>query len=329
MSYELQCIKCGFKSTNKLLLTCPHHSPYYSYLEPIGNLREFKIKQNNSTSLIALKDYSNSTQNIFAKCEYENPTGSVKDREVSAIFQFAKQKRINAVSMVSTGSGAKSASFFSKRHNIHCKCYVSKNFDPNFAKFVQQNQTEIITKNGTYEEIFKDVIDNDTHYNITPGINPFATLGMKSLISELKTQITSIDTIIAPMRNGTLLAGLWTGIKKFYPTNPPKLIAVEIEGCDPINQAIIKKQDYIILKNIPKTQAKAIAAQESFCSPKAIQAIQESKGSIITITENELQNEVKFVQNTQKITPRISSVSVLAALKKHKEKGNIICIISG
>lgn len=309
MEIKFKCLKCGYISSNKYDLTCKNHSPYYSYFDLIT---PFEFQKSffgeGDTSLVFLEDYSNSGRFVYAKCEYENPTGSVKDREVSAIFQFVLNENIKEVCMVSAGSGAKSAAAFSNKYGIKCKC---------------------IEIDCDYESIFRHVIDSGGSYNITPGINPFASEGTKFLAHELHAQLGNIDAIIVPVGNGTLLSGIWHGVKEVYKGKLPKMIGIEIQGCDPINQAIKRNKDFYVLDNIPHSAAKAIAAREAFSSPKAIRAIKESNGEIIVITEEELLTEVANVKNIKEISPCISSVSVLAGLRKYNGNGNVVCVLSG
>lgn len=326
----LACIKCGFKTDDwPNSLTCPHHSPYYSYLDVVGYAPSEKsfLKK---TSLIPLPNWGKPEQKIFVKDESENPTGSIKDREVSAIFDVAITAGIKKVGVVSAGNGAKSAAYFAKKFGLDCICVVPKSI-PAVKRDYLVNVLKVRLQygEGDYETIFKQVVDEHFFYNVTPGINPFASEGTKQIAFELIEDLTPISAVIVPVGNGTQLAGIWKGFKEQKLQNPPRMIGVEVSGCDPVYQAVSRNTDYYELDDIPDTLATGIAARAAFTSPKAIAAIRESGGEIIRITEQELISAIKALENHPLLAPEPTSCSVFAALDHLSLNGNIVCILSG
>lgn len=307
MQISLQCIKCGYKSENKYDLTCKNHSPYYSYFEVTSDTSSESLLGEGDTPLIELKSYSSQLRQVYAKCEYENPSGSVKDREVSAIFKFVKAEKIEEVVMVSGGSGARSAAYFADRLKIKYQCISA----------------------GDYEENFKAAIDQHLFYNVTPGINPLASEGTKLIAHELYKELNEIDAIIVPVGNGTMLAGIWKGVKEVSPSKLPKMIGVEMQDGDPVKKALEQNADFIELTEAPESLGKAICTKASFSSPKAIQAILQSHGQVIAVSESELIDEIKQLKQSNEISPSNPAIATLAALRKYPGKGNIVCILSG
>ncbi len=307
MNLHLQCIKCGFVSNNKYDLTCKNHSPYYSYFDVTTDLPSESLLGEGNTPLVFLPGYSKEGLEVYAKCEYMNPSGSVKDREVSAIFKFVKEEKIPKVVMVSGGSGKRSAVYFAERLGIEYEC-VSE---------------------GDYEENFKRVIDENLFYNVTPGINPLASEGTKMIAHELYKDLKAIDGILVPMGNGTMLAGIWKGVKEVSPEKMPKMIGVEMVGGDPVYQAIEQGVDFVELEQAPDSLAKAISAKAAFSSPKAVRSIVESGGEVVRITEAELLEEIEVVKGLGVVTPGVAAVSTFAALRRWGGGGRVVCLMSG
>lgn len=327
---HLTCIKCGFQTDDwRNTLTCPHHSPYYSYLDVEGFMPSGRMPLK-KTSLVPLPEWGNQNQQIFVKNEAENPTGSIKDREVSAIFDMAIAAGIKKVGVVSAGNGAKSAAYFANALGLRCLCLVPKTISPEKKTYlVDTLKTNLLYGEGDYEMIFKQAIDESPFYNVTPGIHPFASDGTKQIAYELHEDLASISAVIVPVGNGTQLAGIWKGFKEQKLQNPPRMIGVEILNCDPVYQAMIRNEDYYELAAIPDTLADGIATRDAFTSPKAIAAIKESSGEIIRITEAELIEAMKAFQNHPQLAPEPTAASVFAALRKVTDSGNIVCIFSG
>lgn len=305
---QLRCVACSFVALGDAnIFTCPHHNPYYSYLEVINGDSDFSpLNGEGDTPLLFLPAYSSNICSVYVKDESQNPTGSVKDREVAGIFRQVMKKGIKEVSIVSAGNGAISAAYYAKKAGVILHSF-----------------------SGDYEAVFKETIDSNVHYNITPGINPFAEEGTKYIARELAEQIPDISAVIVPVGNGTQLAAIWKGFKELHLEYPPQMIGVEIEGCDPVYQAYKQGVDFVELDSLPFTKATGIAAKCAFTSPKAVRALRESNGTIVRITERELQEAMSRIEREKLFVCGPTSASVFAALEKISIGGNVVCILSG
>jgi len=322
---HLQCTACSFTASGDVsILTCPHHSQYYSYLEVLDGAREaFSLYGEGSTPVQLF------SENVYIKDESKNPTGSVKDREVAGVFRQIMSREMREVGIVSAGNGALSAAHYAARAGIKLHCFVSKKTSKQIVENLENNGATVHLEDGDYEEIFKKNIDTNPFYNITPGINPFAEEGTKFIAHELAGQVSDIAAVVVPVGNGTQLAAIWKGFKELSLKKLPVMIGVEIGGCDPVYQAYEGGEDFVELDTIPDTKATGIAARCAFTSPKAVGALRESGGMIVRITEGELESAIQEVEHNSSLTCGSTSASVFAALKKISIDGNIVCILSG
>ena len=328
---QLKCIKCTFTVPDSInILTCPHHSKYYSYLEVYDeNNNKISLYGEGNTAINFLPFYSSASRKVYVKDETSNPSGSVKDREMAGIFQYAISQNIKEVCVVSAGNGAISAAYFAAKAGITLHCFLLKKTSRDIVEYISQAGAIIHLENGDYEDIFKKIIDTNPYYNVTPGINPFAEVGTKFIGHELIKQIPNIAAVVIPMGNGTQLAGIWKGFAESAIEQLPKMIGVEIIGCDPIYQAYKNGADFVELDRIPQTKANGIAARCAFTSPKAVRALKESKGEIVRITEYELDNAIRYIKDNSSIVCGSTSAAVFAALGKVDINGNIVCLLSG
>lgn len=321
----LRCIICSFTAEGDAsLLTCPHHNQYYSYLEVIDGPKEaFSLYGEGSTPVHLF------SQNVYVKDESQNPTGSVKDREVAGIFRQVIGRGMKEIAVVSAGNGALSAAYYAKQAGIALHCFVSKRTLKSVVQNLENNGATVHLEDGDYEEIFKKNIDSNPYYNVTPGINPFAEEGTKFIAYELHNQISDIAAVVVPVGNGTQLSAIWKGFKELALEKLPMMIGVEIEGCDPVYQAFERGEDFVELDTIPDTKATGIAARCAFTSPKAVRALKESGGMIVRITEKELEEAISEVEHNPLFTCGPTSASVFAALNKISIDGSVVCILSG
>lgn len=68
--------------------------------------------------------------------------------------------------------------------------------------------------------------------------------------------------------------------------------------------------------DIEDSIAEGIVAQESYSSPKAVRALQESNGYVIEVTDQEIIDALHTVIKTESIIPEPTSAAVYAALPK-------------
>jgi len=328
---QLQCIACSFTAPSDAnILTCPHHNQYYSYLEVTdGNRDGFSLYGEGNTPVHVLPAYSSASRKVYVKDESCNPTGSIKDREVAGVFRHVINRGMKEVGVVSAGNGALSAAYYSAQAGVTLHCFVSKKTSRDIIEYLERKGAVVYLEDGDYEDIFKRIIDSNPYYNITPGINPFAEEGMKFVANELANQIPDVAAVVIPVGNGTQLAGIWKGFKELHVKNLPKMIGVEIEGCDPVYQAHENGDDFVELEAVPYTKANGIAARCAFTSPKAVRALKESGGMIVRITEGELESAIHTIKSDPSLVCGPTSASVFAALNKISCDGNIVCILSG
>ena len=95
-----------------------------------------------------------------------------------------------------------------------------------------------------------------------------------------------------------------------------------------------RNQQNIVLRTTPPSPdslAEGIIATESYSAPKAILALKNSKGMMISVTDEEIITAHKEIIELESIIPEITSAVVYAALKKMNSKANekIVCINTG
>src|SRR3990172_419567 len=104
---------------------------YTSLLPPIPLKYQLSLGEG-STGLVK-------KQGLFFKCEFQNPTGSVKDRGVC--FQVAKLKEsgIHRALISSSGNAAISAAAYCRLHGISLKVFVSPKINPHKLQVISRN----------------------------------------------------------------------------------------------------------------------------------------------------------------------------------------------
>jgi threonine synthase len=352
----LQCIKCGKEfPLNGKILTCPNHNKYYNYLEikydynkikkfpldgkspykylpllPINKIKVTLGEGQNPLIQICVKNGAN----IFVKNEFQNPTGSFKDKGYMIMINKALEMGIKSLFVVSDGNAAISASAYSNKAKIKCKCFCPENTTSGKLNLIKIYGGILEKIKGSYEDVYKKCIDYEG-WNCTSGFNPFHEEGDKITAFEIWEEIGVPDKIIVPCGNGSQLFGIWKGFSELKEIGKiskiPQMIGVQITGASPLKTSLKNNSDYYIEKNPEKSIAEAIVASESYSSPKAIKALLDSGGFIVTVNDTELIESLNKMIKNESLLVEPSSAAVFSALEKiHITNGeNLVCILTG
>ncbi len=348
--FNLQCIKCGTIFPFAInVATCPHHDQRYGYLEIIYNanngttLLPFRMTGKalpiTKTPLIKSKGFASGIgiQHLYIKDESKNPTGSFKDRENVVFFNYLVENNIKQeIFLVSSGNAAISTAAYALQAGLNCTAFIPSSTSEQKKKMITEYGARIVEKDKSYEEIYNEICINPPQgINATPGLCPLKEEGNKLIAYEIVEQLGVPDKVIVPCGNGTNFWGIYKGFKELYCSQKikkiPQMIGVQVAGGDPLTQAYLLGKEFVSLPDAPESLAEGIIATESYASAKALTAIYESKGMMISVTEEEIQEAHKQIQDMEHLAPEFTSSSVYAAVKKIKATMGeiIVCINTG
>lgn len=159
--------------------------------------------------------------------------------------------------------------------------------------------------------------------------NPWFTLGIRTISYEIFEQLNPLpDEIVMPLGNGALLLGIYQGFHDLKESGLiekiPSLIAVQAEEVAPIYHAWRKESS----PRAGKTIAEGIANAQPPRAQEILDAIEESKGQIMVVSEEEIKNSWKEGIKSGMLTEPTSAV-VLAAELKMKTSNRRLLILTG
>lgn len=262
-------------------------------------------------------------ENLWVKHEEVNPTGCSKDRESVLVISAALENGVRKVVIASSGNAALSTAAYAQKAGIECICYVPEKTSEEKKNLIRLSGARLIAIPGFYEDVYRYVVDTKPEgWNVTAGQNPIRTEGNKTIAYELWEQLGVPEIILTPSGNGTCLVGIWKGfteLRRLGKINRlPQMVSVQIKGAAPLKTALAQAKDFVVLGDIEDSIAEGIVAQESYCSPKAIRALQESGGYVIEVTDQEIVDALGNIIRTELIVPEPTSAAVYAALPKLK-----------
>ncbi len=259
---------------------------------------------------------------LFVKHEECNPTGCFKDRESAVVISKAMELGKKKVTVCSSGNAAVSTAAYAQKAGINCTCFIPEKTSEGKKQLIALYGATIVEIPGFYEDVYKYLVD--THpdgWNVTSGQNMYRTEGNKTIAYELWEQLHGVpDVIVVPCGNGGCLAGIWKGFTELQQLGKiktlPQMVAVQVHGAAPLAASLEQGKAFAVLGDINDSIAEGIVAQESYCSPKAIAALQTSGGYVVEVTDDEIKAALKSAIQTESFVPEPTSAAVFAALPK-------------
>ncbi len=305
----------------------------YHHWLPVPENGEIISLNEGSTTLLE----SAHAKGVHYKLEYENPTGSFKDRGSTVEISHAKNDHYQKVICASTGNMGASVSAYAARAGIEATICVPHHVPENKLKQIQSYGAKLIQVKGDYQAALKrtwEIAAKDKKHMLT-GDYPLRMEGQKTIAFEVVEQLNGKvpDQILVPIGNGTLITALHAAfvemkqakkVKKF-----PKLIGIQAANCSPLFDAWKNHtMRFSPMKN-PKTIAGAIECGNPVYGLEALMSVKQTGGKILSVSENDMKKAKLSLARKEGLYAEYSGAAVQAALEKHTWKGTTIALLCG
>jgi threonine synthase len=314
----------------EFLKTTPGKFWFYPDLWPVS-FQRFSDEQFSKLALPndQLLKYTIDGKDLWLMDETRNPTLSYKDRATSLVVLKAIEMGINEIATASTGNAGSSLAGICARLGLSARIYVPKNIPDAKRIQIEAYGANLEVVNGDYDKAFDVCLEEsekNNWYNRNTAYNPLTIEGKKSAAYDIfiSSGGNIPDVIFVPVGDGVIISGIYKGFKELltlgWINKLPKLIAVQSTGSD----ALVS---FLITNKFEFKPANTIADSISAGAPRnlymAAEAVKESNGFAIAVTDEEILSAQKdFIKRTG-ILCEPSSASVYSAYKKLHAEGRI------
>ncbi|HCB50317.1 MAG TPA: threonine synthase [Chloroflexi bacterium] len=249
---------------------------------------------------------------LFFKFEGLNPTGSFKDRGMTAAISHAIYEGSETIICASTGNTAASAAAYAARSGLRCLVLVpeGKIALGKLAASLAYG-AEVISIAGSFDDGLNMVreIVNRRQITLVNSINPWRLEGQKTGAFEVCDQLDgqAPDWHCLPVGNAGNITAYWMGYRQ-YGKGLPRLLGAQAAGAAPIVSGKIVEN--------PETVATAIRIGNPARWQQAVQALDESDGLITSVSDEEILDAWRNLASMEGLFVEPASASGLAALKK-------------
>lgn len=294
------------------LLDLPLHSRTVSLLE--GN-----------TPLIRADNLSRQLGggfDLFIKYEGLNPTGSFKDRGMTAAVSEALGRGATTVICASTGNTAASAAAYAARAGMKSIVLIpqGKVAAGKLAGALAYG-AQVIQMDGSFDDALTMVVEITNKHPIclVNSINPYRIEGQKTAAFEICDELGSApDWLCLPVGNAGNITSYWAGFKQYCGLKSallPRILGVQAAGAAPLVLGHAVEN--------PETIATAIRIGKPARGEQALQAAEESNGRIIAVTDKQILDMQKLLATLEGIWVEPASATGLAGLEAEIESGKL------
>ena len=231
----------------------------------------------------------------YLKLDYFMPTGSFKDRGAVVMIDILAKSGIEEIVEDSSGNAGAAIAAYAAAANIKCTIFLPADTSQGKIKQIKAYGSEIVRVPGDREATSRAVLKAaENTYYASHVYNPLFFTGTASLAYELDKNPGIPDTIFVPVGNGTMILGLFRGFKEIG--RMPRLIAVQTETCSPVFSSYLNNLENVENKREESTEentstiAEGIAVGNPQRNKEIIKAVEESKGEVITVSEDEIKS---------------------------------------
>jgi threonine synthase len=273
---------------------------------------------------------------LHAKYEGLNPTGSFKDRGMTAAITQAVADGARSVICASTGNTAASAAAYAARAGLKCVVLIpqGKVAAGKLAGAIAYG-AQVIAIQGSFDDGLRMVreISAAGQIMLVNSINPYRIEGQKTAAFEICDELgLAPDWLCLPVGNAGNITAYWRGFKQYATIgrvpNRPRMLGVQAAGAAPL--VLGHAVDH------PETIATAIRIGRPARGEEALLAAEESHGRILAVTDDEIIEAWKMLAEFEGIWVEPASAASVAGLRKAVlqnrhgfDNKRIVCVLTG
>lgn len=301
-----------------------------NYQDIIGSYRRIKDFVNH-TPIMTSRTLNKITEGeIFLKCENFQRVGAFKMRgAINAISQLSEEQKDKGVITHSSGNHAQAVALSAKLLDIHATIVMPKTSPEVKIKATRDtyNANVVLCENTlkARQTTTEKLIEKYGYTLIHPYDNEEVITGAGTAVYELLQEKNDLDMIFAPVGGGGLLSGTSIATKGF--NSKIKVFGVEPKKVDDAYRSF---QSGKLEEN--KTINSIADGLLTNLSERTFKIIQQYVDQIITISEKQILNAMRFIWERMKLVVEPSGACSLGGVLSEKvstKNKRIGVIISG
>src|SRR5690348_5417068 len=235
---------------------------------------------------------------LWVKDEGLNPTGSFKARGLSCAVSMCKELGIQKVAIPSAGNAASALAAYAAAAGIESHIFMPR--DVPQANFIECKAfgAHVTLVDGLISDCAKMVAagaKTEGWFDVSTLKEPYRIEGKKTMGYELAEQMgwELPDAILYPTGGGVGLIGMWKAFDEMQAlgwigARRPKMIAVQVEGCQPVVRAFEQGEARSRFWENATTVAAGLRVPKPLGDFLILDAVRASGGTAIAVSDQDL-----------------------------------------
>jgi len=241
--------------------------------------------------------------NVLLKNETANPTWSWKDRPNCVSVSIAREFGFRRTAAISTGNHGCATSAYSAAAGMDCVIFCHADAPASQLALMSAYGARVI-RGGNQEALFGQLLGEDYYpcsiFCPRAGYaNPYGIEGFKTIAFEIFEQVgnSAPDRVFVPAGSGDGIYGVWKGFRELlalgWMKRAPKMMACQAAGADSAFRAFQRGSHRV--QPLESVSTVALSIAERITGDHALRAVYQSGGSVITCSDQEALEAVRFL----------------------------------
>jgi threonine synthase len=268
---------------------------------------------------------------VLVKDEGQNPTGSFKDRGLSAAVTRGVLDGVSSFVIPSAGNAGAALAAYSARAGARCRVYIPEDTPAGVVRRCELYGAEIERVRGLITDcgrLASEFAERTGAYNVSTLREPYRIEGKKTMMLEIVAELDwrPPEAIVYPTGGGTGLIGSWKALAELEQlglTNAStRLYSVQAEGCAPIVRAWEDGVDIATPWQSASTAAWGLRVPAALGDFLILEALRASGGGAVAVSETAMAEATTRLGRLG-VSAAIEGGATLAAARRLREAGEL------
>jgi threonine synthase len=232
---------------------------------------------------------------VAFKLEYQNPTGSFKDRGSAVIASLCLARRVTEAVEDSSGNAGASFAAYAARAGLHAKIFIPASASGPKRLQIEAYGAQVVPvpgpRSNAAEAVERAARQGDGY--ASHAYLPHGLLGYATIAYELVEQLNQPPgTVIAPVGQGNLMLGIARGFSALKAAGRiarrPYLVGVQARACAPLWAVSKYGAAGLAWVTEGETLAEGVRLKHPVRGDLVLQAVEASQGSFVAVEEEDI-----------------------------------------
>jgi threonine synthase len=268
---------------------------------------------------------------LWVKDDGRNPTASLKDRASAMLVAKAVYDKRDIITTASTGNAAAALAGLAASVGLPAVIFVPATAPEAKVTQLLVYGAHVMLVEGSYGDAYNLTLDVTKEYGWycrNTGYNPYTAEGKKTVSYEICENLSGApgkfeapDAIFVSVGDGNIISGVHKGLRDLYALGlidkVPRLMGVQAEGSAAMAKAWADGIDAVDMQPVAaQTVADSISADLPSDRVKAMNAVRETDGAYVTVSDDEILAAIPTLARTSGVFAEPAGAAAYAGLLK-------------